>query len=309
MRKPMADKFPKELTELISKLSPLQKADLYGEGRAPDDLSAANARDLTHHVSDLWRESESYPNYEGRMGASPREIQTAIFNAANSSQYSYVSPLAVLDEIDELTKQTSVYQFLKQEALPGGYHDHRKFVEEVRERLADIIDGEVRQSLGLVEETEYQKLFERYVTHVKHWTKGEKVRNPTTGKYESPDESMMAEVEKTLGVGDDAEFRKDVIAQIGAWSLDNPDRLPEYDSIFGDHFRRLKEAYYDEQKKQVMAGVDDLLKVLTENAQGLSPQDRRRAEEALDRMQEDHGYSRDSARDAVVFLYKRRYAG
>ena len=42
-----------------------------------------------------------------------------------------MSPLVVLDEIVELCKQTSLYEFLRQDVQPGGYHDHKKLVDVV----------------------------------------------------------------------------------------------------------------------------------------------------------------------------------
>ena len=57
--------------------------------------------------------------------------------AAGANRYDYVSPLAVLDEIVELCKQTSLYEFLRQDVQPGGYHDHKKLVEVARGRLFD----------------------------------------------------------------------------------------------------------------------------------------------------------------------------
>src|SRR5690606_11357941 len=39
MRKPMADKFPKKLADLVARLTPLEKAELYATGRAPDSFA------------------------------------------------------------------------------------------------------------------------------------------------------------------------------------------------------------------------------------------------------------------------------
>jgi predicted Ser/Thr protein kinase len=309
MRKPMADKYSKEIADLVARLTPLEKAELYALGRAPDSLSSAQAKELVSHLRDLWRESETYPNYEGRTGASPRELQTVLFNSANSQLYSYVSPIAILGEIEELAKQTSVYEFLKQEALPGGFHDHRKFIALVRRRYIDRVDDEVRTSLGLVEESEYHRLFDRYVSHVMHWTKQEKVRNPTTGRYENPDEAMMREVEKTLEVGSRVEdFRHDLIAKIGAWSLDHPAQKPVYAEIFGDFFKRLREAYYEQQKRAVKGGMDGLIRYLTDEGEGLGRDEKQSASAALDALITQFGYIKESARDAVALLYRSRYS-
>ena len=56
---------------------------LYEDRTAPDRLSLAQARELKW-LPALYQESDSYPNYEGRTGASAREIKTALFNAAQN---------------------------------------------------------------------------------------------------------------------------------------------------------------------------------------------------------------------------------
>jgi predicted Ser/Thr protein kinase len=308
MRKPMPDKYPDAVAELIGKLTPLEKAELYGLSQPPERMSAADARELLAHVEELWRESESYPNYEGRTGASPRELQVAIFNAANSEHYSYQSPLAILDELSELTKQTSVYPFLKQEALPGGFHDHKRFVSVVRGRLIDVVDDEVRAALGLVDETEYVRLFDLYINHVMNWSRGEKVLNPTTGKEEDPDQKMMRDVEETLEVSGDADdFRRDLIAKIGAWSLDNRNVRPDYKIIFADHFKRMRDAYYAAQRETVQTGVEHLMAILLERG-GLNEEQDTTARETLAVLIDRFGYTEESARDAVTLLVRTRYA-
>jgi predicted Ser/Thr protein kinase len=309
MRKPMADKFPKKVADLVARLTPIEKAELYALGKAPDAMPAAQARELIAQLRAILRESDSYPNYEGRTGASPRELQVVIFNAANSPSYSYVSPLAVLDEIDELCKQTSVYEFLKQEPLPGGFHDHRKFIEQCRERLVDHVDEEVRSSMGLVEEGEYQRVFQRYVTHVMHSIKQEKVRNATTGRMDNPDEAMMRDIEKTLEVsGRSDDFRGDLIAKIGAWSLDHLNQKPDYAQIFPDHFKKIRDAYFEERKKSVQGGVSDLLRLVTGNESVLAPEALKRARTTLENLIARYGYNDASARDAVQLLVRSRYA-
>lgn len=309
MRKPMADKYPKELGDLVSRLGPLEKAELYARGTAPEGFSTNEARELSRNLETLWRESESYPNYEGRTGASPREIQAAIFNAASSEKYDYLSPLAILDELEELLKHVSVYEFLKQETLPGGYHDNKKFVQLARERLIDLTDEEVKASLGLVEEREYDRIFQRYVTHVTHWTRNEKVRNPTTERLEDPDENLMQEVEAKLDLEDAAEdIRHNLIARIGAWYLDNPDQSPDYSRIFPDYFRRLKEAYFEEQRKVVSRAVVDLLAYLSGNEDELDEEALERARASERVLIERYGYTRASARDALSLLARARYA-
>jgi predicted Ser/Thr protein kinase len=309
MRKPLPEKYPKGLSDMVAKLGPLEKAELYARHAAPESFTAEQAKELAAGVERVWGESDAYPNYEGRTGASPREVQTLILNAAANPRFPTVSPLAVLEEMEELVKNVTVYEFLKQEPLPGGFHENKKFIGTVRDKWLDLVDDEVRSSMGLVAEQEYGRLFERYVTHVTHWIRKEKVRNPLTDRLEEPDQDMMAEVEKTLGVGakkDD--FRHDIISRIGAWSIDNPKKAPSYPEIFPKHFSQLREAYFEQRKKQIKRTVEDLLVLLTDGAEGMEAKARERAEETLRNLTEKYGYDRASAKEAASFLLRKRYA-
>jgi serine protein kinase len=310
MRKPQIERFPSTLAEVIGKLSPLDKAELYSTGQVPRELPPDRARELAAHVKDLWHESDTYPIYEGRVGASPREMQGVLLSAAavGAHRYDYVSPLAVLDEIVDLCKQTSLYEFLRQDVQPGGYHDHKKLVEVVRGRLFDRIDDEARAAVGLVEESEYARVFERYISHVMHAIKKEKVRNVQTGRMDDPDEGMMKEVERTLEITGRAEdFRQSLIAKIGAWSLDHRGQKPVMSEIFSDLLRKLRDAYFERHKKTIAKGIGDLVKLVSGHEASLSAEVRPRAESALQMLIDKYGYSRDSARDLVGALASLRY--
>jgi serine protein kinase len=310
MRKPQIERFPSTLAEVIGKLSPLDKVDLYSKGEVPEDLSPDRARELASHIKDLFHESDTYPIYEGRVGASPREMQTVLLAAAGSQRYDYVSPLVVLEEIHELCKQASLYEFLRQDVQPGGYHDHKKLADVAKGRLFDIIDDEVRVAVGLVEESEYARVFERYVTHVMHAIKREKVRNPSTGRQEDPDENMMREVERTLEIpGRADDFRQSLIAKIGAWSLDHKGQKPVMSDIFADLLRKLKDAYYEKHKKTIAKGVQELVMLLSGNEGHLGSESRTRADAALATLITRFGYTRESARDMVGSLASMRYRG
>jgi serine protein kinase len=308
MRKPQVERFPSTLAEVIGKLSPLDKVELYSTGRVAIDLPPDRARELAAHIKDLWHESDTYPIYEGRVGASPREMQTVLLAAAGSTRYEYVSPLVVLDEIVELCKQASLYEFLRQDVQPGGYHDHKKLVEVARGRLFDRIDDQVRASVGLVEESEYGRVFERYVTHVMHALKKEKVREASTGRLVDPDENMMQEVERTLEIaGRPEEFRQSLIAKIGAWSLDHRGQKPVLSEIFVDLLRKLRDAYFEKHRKTIARGISDLVLLLSGNEGSLAAEARSRADAALATLIERHGYTRASARDLVGALAGLRY--
>jgi hypothetical protein len=109
--------------------------------------------------------------------------------------------------------------------------------------------------------------------------------------------------------GDDAgEFRKSIIASIGAWRIDNPTAPVDYGLIFPDLFKRLGDHFYEERKKQLKRNVENLLKFFSDEQSTLSAKEQQAARATLDGMAARFGYTDASARDAIVFLMKKRYA-
>jgi len=309
LKKPLPDRYPGEVKALIERLTPLEKLRLYQENEAPDRLTLHQQKELKKFAQQLYEESDAYPNYEGRSGASAREIKTALFNAAQSVEHDSLHPLAVLKELTGICRDKSVYEFLQQEIVDG-YHDHAEFVAVVEGWYLDQIDREVRESMGLVSESQYRDLFERYVQTVSAWVKGERVMNRLTGQSEKPDEGRMNEFESfVMPKGDDArEFRKSLISTIGAWRIDNPVADVDYARIFPDLFKRLSDHFYEERKRTLKHNAENILKYSSDERGSLTPKEQAQVRSTLDAMQKQYGYTDSSARDAVVFLMKKRYA-
>jgi len=309
MKKPLAEKYSKSLADIVGRLGPLEKALLYAEAGTPEGLNADQQRELTSGTEKIARESDNYPNYEGRTGASPREMKLIIMNAAQSPKFQCLSPFAVFDELEELVRGVTVYEFLKQEPLPGGFHENRKFIFQVRDKLIDRIDDEVRTSMGLVDERRYIEQFERYATHVSNWVKHEKVPNPITGRDEDPDEEFMGDIERMLEVGARKdEFRREVIARIGAWSIDHPRQKPDYEGIFPRPIADLRESFFTDRKKQVRKINEDLLVLMTDGPSKMPADQAAAAQATLNVMKGRFGYCDACARDAVLALIRKRYS-
>jgi serine protein kinase len=311
MKKPMPEKYPKGLAELVARLGPMEKALLYSGEGPTEGFSPEQLKELQAGVERVARESDAYPNYEGRSGASPREMKLLLMNAAQSPKFKCLSPFAVFDELEELVRGVTIYEFLKQEPLSGGYHENRKFIFQVRDRLIDRIDDEVRTSMGLVEERRYIEQFERYVTQVSYWTKKEKVPNPVTRRDEDPDEEFMNDIERLLDVGESGvkreDFRREVIAKIGAWSLDHPGRKPDYESIFPRPIAELRESFFHDRKKQVRKINEDLLVFLVDGPAKMAADAAEAARSTLETLKSRFGYCENCAKDAVLALVRKRY--
>ena len=78
-----------------------------------------------------------------------------------------------------------------------------------------------------------------------------------------------------------------MIARIGAWSIDHPRQKPDYEKIFPRPIAELREAFFDDRKKQVRKINEDLLVLMTDGPSKMQadaarrPGDARRHEEPL----------------------------
>jgi serine protein kinase len=309
MRKPNPDRYSRGMTSVVSSLTALEKMDLYAWANPPERLDADAQKLLKANIDQIYRESEIYPIYEGRIGASPREMRTVLLDAGQSKVYKCLSPLAVLSELDDLCERVAEYEWLQEEQLPGGYHDHKAFREAARARLLDAWEAEMRVASGLVSESQYAELFDRYVAHVGVWVKKEKVRNRVTGAYEDPDERMMSEVEALLGVkGDPSDYRRGLISAIAAWAIDHPGAKIDNAVVFGMQTKKLRDAVFAERRKQIAHLARDIMLVLSEQAAGMTEDRKAEARAANERMKHIYGYCDDCARDTASSLVRWRYA-
>jgi predicted Ser/Thr protein kinase len=310
MRKPNAERLPKELGAIAGSLTAVEKMDLYATGAIPEKLDNESTKLLRQRISDLYRESEAYPIYEGRVGASTREMRIVLFNAAQDPHFEYVSPLAVIEQLRDLCSRKGEFEWLQEKPLPGGYHDFSAIIEVIRDRLFDTWEEEMRQASGLVDEGMYSDLFDRYVSHVSVWVKREKVRNKLTGAYEDPDVRMMVEVEKLLEVAGSAEdFRKQFISGIAAWAIDHPGEKIESAVVFPHHVKKMRATVFFERRKQVALLCRDLSLYLRDGAS--SKLDAARVlelEQVVVRMRDQLGYHRTATRDVASSLVRWRFA-
>ncbi|MBK6516636.1 MAG: serine protein kinase PrkA [Polyangiaceae bacterium] len=316
LAKPSPDKFSPELGKILKELTVEQKMDLYATGALPESLDGDARKVLRAGLASIYRETDSSVDYEGKEGASPRTMRTVLLLASQHPDYQCLSPFAVLATLDELCKQTSEYDWLRLKPQAGGYHDTKEMRTIARRRVLDKIEEEMRRASGLVDELKYKELFDKYVSHVSVWVKGETTRNPHTGEYEKADERLMREVEGFLGVqAKNDEHRRSLISSIAAWAIDHPGQKVVYAVVFPELVKRLREAVFAERKKPVALLVRDLTRILRERKEAkveksdkdLNEARRRETEAMLDRLKA-LGYDEDSALDAATAVLRHRFA-
>jgi serine protein kinase len=182
-------------------------------------------------------------------------------------------------------------------------------MKALRARLLDTLEDELRSATGFADEARYDEVFERYVLHVSAWTKGEKIENRVSRKEEPADETMMKDIERMLGFGGShEEFRRNLISRVAAWAIDHPGQPLPTKGLFPQHIAKLRDVFFQEHRKQVVAVAGDLSVILSEGEGALEPDALARARSTLAVLKGRFGYDDDSARDAVVALLKERFA-
>jgi predicted Ser/Thr protein kinase len=319
LKKPLLKNKNALLSKVLESLSPIDKALIYDNGEVPESLSEEQRRELRGHIEELAAEHQRLPYYEGLLGPSARELKALLQITAQNDQFPTLSPNAIFAELRELVKRPQDFEYLRQESM-GLYHNFEGLIEEVRKVWLDWVEEEMRESLDLEQNHQLREFLKNYVFHTTHHVRGEKIRNRVTGKSEDPDASLMKEFEQLAAVpaGASAEFRKNIIARLGAWSVDNSkrimgDELP-YVEIFPDLMEKLVGHFRESQNSKIRsmgALVLDLKEIeavthASSDAQQLS-ESRQMLMKVYKGLQERFGYGPKGAQEALVELIKARY--
>jgi serine protein kinase len=287
-------------------LTPMEKLAIYDDGSVPERLSQKEKKDLRSVAAALYEEHAHGDQYEGRHGASAREIRVVLLNAAQDRRYDHLSPIAVLDELRELVKHRTSYEWLRRDVVRG-YRDAAAFVEQLAHWLAQTLESEVRDAMGLVKSGSHVETFERYLKHVSAWTKGEKLLDVASGRLADADVDLMKGVEAVLmAKGESADdFRRSLIAQVGAYKLEHPDDAVDYELLFGNYMKRLNEDFYAARKRVVERIEETFLKLVDGDVRGIDVRDVEAAE-VLRQNLHLRGYNDSSARTVIAWLLRRR---
>lgn len=321
LKKPNASHYASSISYIIHSLSPLEKARLYDSGTVPARLTSEERKILKATIEEIRREYTAVPNYEGRIGPSPREMKIILFNAQERNKKGILSPLELFAELEDFVKRTTEYDYLREDIVEG-YHDCRGFINVIREVYLESLDNEVRGSLGVHDDAQYEAFLRKYITHLSHHLKKEKIKNPTTGANENPDQFLMEEFEKVVGIMEDKNlFRQNIMTQLGVFALENPSgagQLMDYAKVFPDLMKKIGNHYLDAHKG-LMKKVYDSLTLFEAYKRGQGQdasakpktveqiEGEKLAQKLLENMKNRFGYNEVSTIEAFVYLYQKRY--
>jgi serine protein kinase len=310
MRAPVAKNFHDEkLGKITEALSPLEKCLLYGDKETPDAYDSESRQILRMGVEEVMNEYDNDSMYEGKFGISPREVKQIIYDLAYN--HKSVTFVEVVEYLKLMSEKKSEYDFLNI-AHQGEYHNPRKFLELIELWCLDLLDNEVRESLGLVDERSYDDYISKYIQSINAVIKGEKTKNAVTGKFEAPDSYFIKEFESNVHINEAPEkFRSSLIARLGAYALDNRGKGIVYSDVFEDLVHLLQESFRKEQKKIIDKVGKNLVLFLAEKKEGVShnidKEVREQIVSIIRSLQNKHQYSENGAISSLQYLLKMRY--
>ncbi len=311
VKRPNGINYPPSISALVSALTPVEKARLYDTGELPARLNPEERKALRGALKQLQDEYVNIPYYEGRMGASAREMRSLLFSSAMNPQFRTVTPLSIFRELEEFVKRVSEYEFLKQD-VKDGYHDASEFITTVREEWLNRVDREVRDCLGLYDSSQWEDFLRKYVGQISLVLKKEKRKNSITGQMEDPDFTLISEFEKIVDAPTDPApkeaFRQNLLSQVGAWSLDHPNEAVVYAKVFPEYWDKLEKHYYESQKSLLTKMHNALmLHGTADEGSNAHEEGARLARQTVENMCKKMGYPEEAAREVIAYLMKARY--
>lgn len=307
LKQPDPELYPEKFRNIIKRLTPLLKVKLYEEQNLRPDFTSEEAQIIESMRIDIANESRGTIFYEGRFGASPREIRSIIQKAAQNCKESILTPMDIFHELEILVKDKTVYEFLQFEPR-GEYHNPALYVTQIKQEFIQEFEREAIQSMTMVDDLEYENLLNRYITHVVGEIKKEKIRDEMTNSYIAPSNKIMEEIEKILGVttGESQRHRESMLSKIAAYKLENPEKSIEVNKIFYNSLQKIKSHFYNEKKEKIDKNFKNMLLVNTEDEKTLNNEDIEIARSTFSELESKFGYSQKATLKCLKYYLSNK---
>lgn len=303
LKQPDEDQYDSVLRSLVSRLDPFDKLALYDEDELSDSYSDSEKNALRKLLPRIKKDSQSSIAYEGRFGASPRELKMLLYFASQNTTRDAVSALGVFEEIEKILRDRSVFDFLQFEPR-AGYHDCVEFLKYIQMRYAGDFYREFLNALNLFDETQYAKALNNYLRHVVAYVKKEKVKNDLTGNFEEPNEKLMDDLEQLMGLdeADKRVKREQVVGKIASFRVDNPSKELDIRKVFHTELQTVSQSIYEDKLPLIEKVRDGMLRWNSEDFEKLSDDIKGKCNDTFDNLSTRFGYTRHTAWESLVFL-------
>ena len=256
-------------------LSVLQKAKLY------------NGKVLPGFTEDNVHELRAEALREGMDGVSPRYIQDKLSNAlVKESGARCINPFMIINEIEAGLDNHSLITNAEVKQR------YRELLGLVKQEYEDVVKNEVQRAIS-ADEDAVRRLCANYLDNVKAHTQREKVKNPFTGEYQSPDERLMRSIEEKINVSEahKDDFRREIMNYIGALAVENK----PFDYRSNERLHRALELKLFEDQKDSIKLTSLLSNVVDKKAQ-------EKIDVVKKRLIDNFGYSDESATDVLNYV-------
>ncbi len=300
--KPNPDSFPQKIRYIIRKLTPIDKAKIYDLNDVPSYFNEKEQEEFRPFIKDLRLETVGTVAYEGRFGASARELKLIIQHASQNSEHACLNFLSIMEELKWLVKDKSVYEFLQIEARDQ-YHRPADFIKTVEKEFLEIFERELYQAMDLIQEDKQSDLFKKYVSHVTAFIKKEKVFSSISKNYEDPDEQFMQDIESKIGkTGNKTEFRNAILSKIGAFKIDHPNEEVVLEQVLKVHYDSLSHNFYKSKRVLINQVYSDMLLLGTDNESILTKERIERSKLVFSNMCKEFGYCNECVKVSLAHL-------
>lgn len=258
------------------KINLVEKAELY-DGKMLSGWTEDSIKEM----------KDKYPD-EGMTGVSARYIQDKISNCL-SNNHDYVNPFMILNELKEGLENNNLISNKDQ------INKYRNCVDLATKKLDEILKTEVQKAL-IGDEDAIVRLCGNYIDNVMAYINKSKVKNPYTGREETPDERLMRNIEGKIDVPETGadDFRRMIAAFIG--ELAHKGKTFKWNS--NPQLKKALEAKLFEDTK-------DHIKLSALNVSGATVVDSKIQEKidaVKERLKKQFGYNDQSARDVLDYV-------
>lgn len=297
--------FDQEVHQTLKNLNPLAKIKLYEGEPLQNTFGLLGEKQLLNIRSKIWKNSTEGLMYEGRFGASPRDIRAILHRSVQKAQDKNLTPMIIFEELKKFIKHKSIYDFLQYE--PQGYfHNHKFFIEALENEYIKIFEEEIAQAMSIANKEEYRIFLERYIKNVVAYLKNEDIWNPTTNSFEKPSEEIMSNVEKILKVESNVEeYRSDLLNKIAAKKIENPSREIKIDVLFKAQLDKIKNHFFLEQRRVIETNYASMLNSINSDEKNNDlKQQEKQAQITYKNMNTEYGYSKQAVYQSIQFIMK-----
>ncbi|MGY3803127.1 hypothetical protein ACWNT8_03565 [Pigmentibacter ruber] len=302
LRQPDPDYYDPGIRNIIARLDPYDKQALYDGNEPSNTFTETEKGLLKKNVEEILKESQSSVAYEGRFGASPREMKMLLYFAAQNERHDSLSAIALFDEIEKLTRDRTIYDYLQFEPR-GGYHDYREFIKHIKIQYSQQFHKEFLSALNFYDEEQYINALQKYMRNVTAFIKKEKIQNDITGRNEEANENIMEEMESLMGAtGNKREIRERLVAKLASWRVERPNDELNFSKVFEAELTTISKRIYESKEDEIKKIKNSMMMHGSEDYNKLPKEVYNLCENTFNNLEKYFNYTRKNAWESLIFL-------